>query len=563
MFLASAALLFAAFLPGSYGLPVWVALVPSMIAARRMTPKALLWWAWVAGYVHCSLAYYWIWEVTVAGWLLLPLYLGLYWPLYFVSSEMLARRFGVPRVASAVVLWPAFEWVRGMALTGLPWFFLGHSLYRWPALIQSADLGGVLLVSAGVVAVNALAAEFVSSGATATRRAVAAGAVVLLVALNLGYGAWRLGMLKLVDGPKVACVQPNVPQSIKEMPTDEYQAGLFARLRAYTLSDEARKAEVVFWPETIMPGLMGIGDLTVAVGMTASEMLDELVLQGTLDVEKRRAVDAAVKGGAGLLDEIRKAAGESVIDRFKTDQLFSATARLSGRTLVAGAIYAMADAQGRITGTLNRVYQIDASGAETAHYDKVHLVPFGEFVPFRESCPPVARLLGRMMPYAPSVLRGPEFKVLTVGKYKYGPAICFEDTFSYIGRRYRKMGADILLNVTNDGWFGGTFELEAHLANAVFRAVETRMAVVRAANTGVSVVISPKGEIAARLVDKVGDDREIEGLLVADVETCAEKPVYVSMGDAWVVGGLVVLGAMVGFGARGRGKAGGLRMANC
>lgn len=559
MLLASAVVLFVAFLPNSYGLVVFVALVPAMLAARRMKPAALLLWAWVAGYLHCALAYYWVSEVTVPGWLLLPLYLGLYWPLYFVLSETLARRFGVPRVALAAVLWPALEWVRGTALTGLPWFFLGHSLYRWPALIQSADLGGVLLVSAIVAAVNSLLADALSRGATATRRAVAAGAVILILALDLGYGRWRLAGLHVTDGPTVACVQPNVPQSIKEMPTDEYQAGLLARLRAYSCSDEARRAEVIFWPETIMPGLVGVDDFSVARGMNPGEVLDELVRAGVLDDAKRNAVAAAVGLNSGaavqvekVAAEVERVAGEKALDKLTSGELLLSTAKLSGRPLVAGVIYAVEDTDGDIAGTLNRVCHMDPSGRGVAHYDKVHLVPFGEFVPFRESWPAMATLLASMMPYAPSVLEGPEFKLLVVGGYKYGPAICFEDTFSYIGRAYRRMGADILLNATNDGWFGGTFELEAHLANSVFRAVETRMAVVRAANTGVSAVISPRGEVSARLTDVAGRDREVEGVLFAGVAVCDARPVYVTCGDAWILAGFVVLGIVAG--VRGRGK---------
>jgi apolipoprotein N-acyltransferase len=546
-FLASAILAAAGFAPQLWGITIWVALVPALVVSRR-APLGTLWWvAWAAGYVNCLALYYWVMIVTPVGGLLLPIYLGLYWPVFFVGVEVLARRLSVPRLAAMVVLWPVLEWVRGMLMTGLPWFFLGHALYRWPRLIQSADIGGALLVSTIIVAFNALIAGAVTSR---RRRAAFVAAAVCLVAADFAYGIWRMESVTVLPGPTVGLVQPNVPQSIKINQSEKESAQLFLKLRRYTMEAKEQGAEVIFWPETIMPGIIGTDDYTVVNGMEPTEpgdepteILDELELQGVLPHEKRTEVTALTGGGLNLADALVKVCGQETNARLTTYGLLAATAKISGRPLIAGVICGVFDDDGHVTRTYNRACQFDAEGREVTHYDKVHLVPFGEFIPFRDSIPPVGRLIAKMMPIEPMVYPGPDFAVLGVGPHKYGPAICFEDTFSYISRAYRRKGADVLVNLTNDGWFGGSFELEAHLGNAVFRAVETRMAVIRAANTGISAVISPRGEVTARLTGAAGRDREVEGILVAPVELSRNGTIYLATGDYWLWAAVVLAGA--------------------
>jgi len=524
-----------AFIPEFSPLVIWFALVPALVAVRGISMWRLFWVSWLTGYLVCLALFYWVMIVSVTGGLLLPVYLGLYWPAFFVSLEVLARKYRVPRVLAAVTLWPLLEHLRGTLLTGLPWYYLGHAFFRWPRLIQAADLGGVLLVSLIVMSVNALLAEAVvlRRKRRASAAALAAAAVIFLA--NLAYGAWRMNSLKLFDGPTVACVQPNVPQTIKIDQTEKQSAKIFLKMRAYTLDQRARAADVVFWPETMMPGVIGVDDYTVANGMSLAEILDELVAQGALTRDAVSRVISDVDGGADVFNAIRKAAGPGALERLSTDSLMAATAKIARESVVAGAIYAVTDSNGNITKTYNRACDLDPGGREIAFYDKVHLVPFGEFVPFRDLCPALARLLGAMMPVQPVTYPGKDYGLLPAAGYAFGPAICFESTFSYISRRYRRLGADALVNMTNDGWFGGSFELESHLGNALFRAVETRMAVVRAANTGISAVISPKGEIVVELAAPDGRKREITGLLVSRVPLCRARTPYLVVGNSWLV----------------------------
>jgi apolipoprotein N-acyltransferase len=537
-FAASVALMSAAFLPQSFGVPVWFALVPALFFARRLPLKRLFWLSWAAGYAHFLLVFYWILIVSVPGGLALPIYLGLYWPAFFVAVEFLARRLRVPRLVTAVTLWPILEFVRGTLMTGLPWFYLGHALYRWPRLIQSADLGGVLLVSTIVIAANAL----IVSGLANPRRAVAAFAcAAALFAANLSYGAWCFQSLEVTPGPTVACVQPNVPQDMKLSPSERDSTDIFLRLRKYTLDEKARSADVVLWPETIMPGLCGVDDYEAANGMTRTEILDELALQGLIDADKRAAVTRLLDSGTGIVAALTQVAGDRIVAHLMTYDLLAATPKIAAKPLISGAIFGDVDSKGFVKRTFNRAYQFDASGAEIARYDKVHLVPFGEFIPFRDTLPALSELIAKLMPVKPVTYPGGDFKVFDVGPFKFAPAICFEDTFSYVARRYRLLGADVLLNLTNDGWFAGSFELDAHLGNAVFRAVETRMAVVRAANTGISAVVSPRGVVTARLTDSQGRSRQVQGLLVAPVPVSPARTIYVAIGDLWLAGAAAVL----------------------
>ncbi|MCD6405105.1 MAG: apolipoprotein N-acyltransferase [Planctomycetes bacterium] len=536
----------ASFVPGVWGVGIWMALVPALVAARGAPLKRLFFLSWVVGYLSSLFLYYWMAIVTWQGWLLLTVYVGLYQPVFLVGVEVLARRFRVPRVASAVCLWPLLEFARSILLTGLPWFYLGHALYRWPRLIQSADIAGVIFLGMIVIAVNALLARALAASSDRRRRTAAVALAAAVFAANLAYGAWRFAGVDVRPGPMVGIVQPNVPQSLKITQTARDSARIFAELRTATLGDQLCEADVIFWPETIMPGLVGVRDYTVANGMSGPEMLAEFVAQGAIDQSQADQIVDAVAAGADFVDTIEQATGSPMEKYLDTWNLFRATSAMAGRPLVAGAIAGVFNEEGRVVKTFNRVYHFDAHGNEVSRYDKVHLVPFGEFVPMRKSCPPVGRLLAAMMPVDPLVYPGARFVTFEIGGYRYGPAICFEDTFSYIGRQYRRQDSDILLNLTNDGWFADSFELEAHLANAVFRAVETRMGVVRAANTGVSAVISPRGEVTARLTDCQGRDRQVMGTLVARVQVSADRSLYVVAGHWWLwVPAAVLMGFVV------------------
>ena len=548
----SGLLLAAAFWPPLGGMAVFFALVPGLLAARRAPLKRLFLVAWAVGYLANLFLFWWIWIVTLTGALVLPVYTGLYFAVFLWAVEWSKRRFRVPRIAGAICLWPLLELLRGWLFTGLPWFFFGHALYRWPVLVQAADIGGVVFLSMVIAAVNSLLVECVAPGVSRRRRGVVTAAAIALVAIQAGYGRWRLSRLEVNEGPLVALVQPNVPQSLKMEQTPEDSARIFARLRELTLSEDAQQADVVFWPETIMPGLVGVPDYSVANGMDAAAVLEEYRSRGLVTAEEAFRIGEAVEAGGDLLSLLAAGSGANSDDVLMTSSLLAGSAAIAGKPLVAGALAAELDDAGKIARIYNRACRFSATGELLQRYDKVHLVPFGEYVPFRESFPPAARLLASIMPVEPLTYPGERSRTFEEAGFSWGLSICFEDTFSYIGRRCRALGADILVNLTNDGWFGESFELEAHLGNACLRAVETRMAVVRAANTGISAVVSPTGAVTARLADETGRDRAISGVLVARVSVSPDQTPYMRVGQRWAGLAAAVFAGFVALGAKRR-----------
>jgi apolipoprotein N-acyltransferase len=166
----------------------------------------------------------------------------------------------------------------------------------------------------------------------------------------------------------------------------------------------------------------------------------------------------------------------------------------------------------------NSAILLSPEGQVVAKYDKIHLVPFGEFVPLLRYFP----FLKRFVPYKENLRAGSTetvFEPRLAGRpFRFGVLICYEDIFPYLSRQLAREHVDCLVNITNDGWFRDSPELDQHVIGSVFRAVETKLPVLRAANTGITSIISPRGEEVVRLSDQAsGSDREVAGFLVRSV----------------------------------------------
>ncbi len=171
----------------------------------------------------------------------------------------------------------------------------------------------------------------------------------------------------------------------------------------------------------------------------------------------------------------------------------------------------------------------------------MHLVPGGEYIPFRRVFPAVEGIVLDSLGYAPSVLPGLEKDVFVLpyrgGKVEFSAVICYEIVFAGVVRGFVRDGARFIVNVTNEGWFKDSFEFEQMIAIDKFRAVENRVSIVRAANTGISAVIDPDGKVIARVEGPGGRIKEVEGVLRCAVPLDSRKPVYGIFGDAfaWTV----------------------------
>ncbi len=448
----SALLLYAVFPPLEWTWAAWIALVPLLVVARRSLGRPLR-LGWLAGFVFWLLSIRWLTNVTVAGWILLSAYCAL----FFVPVTRLSRRWqggGLGFAFAVAVVWSGSEFVRGWLGTGFPWNTLGAGLTPWLPAIQLAELGGVWLVSGLAAFANALVAWAVTE--RRDWKGLAVGAA--LVALAVGWGAWRLGRLPDPGRTlRVALVQTAIPQDEKWVESKVEM--IYERLDELTRQAQSRDPlpDLVIWPETALPD-------DVRNSLRSFEVVNELVRGGTPIM-------------AGSLD-----------------------------------IAMMADYPPLF---YNSAFLFDTDGRIAGEYDKRHLVVFGEYVPFERWIPGAVHLaLGLPLSITPGTT-SVRFHV-DPGEVPLAPLICFEDIMPYLARSDVRSGARVLVNITNDAWFDDAVAPNQHMRNAVLRAVENRVPLVRAANTGISCVIGPSGRVLARLADE-GGRTWMPGVLHADV----------------------------------------------
>ena len=433
----------------------WIGLVPLLVAARGLRPGAAFRIGWLGGFVFYLATVYWV-AYTIANYTAVPFAVALgilalmastlacYTGAFVAGVRWLGAR-ELPVIWLAPLLWVALEWLRGWFFIGFPWAALGYSQYRHHDLVQIAEVTGVYGVSAILVLFNMVIVGILPERAGGPRAAgpprrlvPALGALTLLVVGVPMWGRWRAATLARhppAGTLRVALAQGNVEQAHKWDPA--YQDETLARYRALTAEAAARRADLVVWPETATPFFF-----------QEPGLLRDAVLE------------TAEKNGVYLL--------------------FGSPAF---RQAPSGAIQ-----------ELNRVYLVSSAGREMATYDKMQLVPFGEYVPYAH----VLFFVRRIVEAVGDVVPGLVPTVFRLPAARFGVAICYEDVFPAVTRRFVAGGADFLVNVTNDAWYGPTSAPHQHLAQATFRAIEGRVPLVRVANTGISAVIDVDGRIRWR-----------------------------------------------------------------
>lgn len=411
------------------------------------------------------------WLAATGVLLLLVGYLALFPAAFALGVHRVARRHGsVEALATAPLLWVGLELLRNYLFSGFPWVRLGTALHAFPPWLQLASVTGVYGLSgllAGLAAAMAVLLDPHPSGGLRRPGGQAwalAAVVAVLAAAALVWGAARDGGEG--EGLRVACIQGNVDQSRK---WDPREAGRILQ-RHIRLSEQAvaAGAQLVVWSESAVPY------------------------------------------------PLRGAAGTAVREFAAARQVPLVVGSLDWRTEPSGT-----------QAVFNSAFLIGKDGEIRAAYDKVHLVPFGEYVPLQ-------RLLSFVAPLVEEVgdLRAGSGAVVLRpggGLPPLGVVICYEVIFPEQTRAATRGGAAILLNLTNDAWFGETAAPYQHFAEAVVRAVETGRFLVRAANTGISGVVDPRGRVLAR--SGLGE----ETIVMAGVEARETVTPYVAVGDvfAW------------------------------
>jgi apolipoprotein N-acyltransferase len=464
----SSGLLWLCYFPAAWGWLAWVALVPLLTLVRsRSRAVAVYFTAYGTGLLFFLPAMQWM---RVADprmyytWLGLSVYIAVYFPLAIFILRYLDRRTSLPLAVTLPVVWTALEFLRSHAMTGFSWYLLGHSQHDYLPIIQISDVTGAYGVSFLVAAVNGVVFEALwrwkSGDENAVRRPVFLPTIVAAMLLigTLVYGQVRLGQANFRAGPRVALIQGNLDQQIKNQ---EKLGGLV--LKHYErLSDFAGRyhPDLIVWPETSIPGDWGFIDKNVPPDAVPTRWRE---YQGNTD--KNVAC---------------------VHEKWPTNVLIG-----------LNAMQLEQDHQAR---RYNSALLVNNEGDVAGRYDKFHRVPFGEYVPLIEMFPSMKELAPYDFDY--SIFEGRDhtrFPLATADRqYTFGVVICYEDTVAGLALPYGggSPGAtDFIINTSNDGWFEGTAEHEEHLAICRFRAVECRRAVARSVNMGVSAVVDGNGRV--------------------------------------------------------------------
>ena len=453
----------------------WGALVPLFFALENKNTKQRFFTGYVFGIVFFAGILYWLINVSWPGAIILVLALALFPAVFslFCRSSFALRLSSFAFIPAA---WVLTEYLRSHILTGFPWALLGYSQSSTLPIIQIADITGPYGVSFLIVLVNL----GIYRALRKTRgRFAGLFFIPIIIAIVITYGQSRINRMYPTEDIKVAIIQGNISQNTKWDPRHRKTSlDKYASLTEKTFGEDPG---LIIWPETSVPGY----------------------LEDESDLEYR------VKS----------------IARSGRSHLLVGTLREDG----------------------NRVYNsatlISDKGEFLESYEKIHLVPFGEFIPFEWLSSWMRNTINKPIG---DFDRGKEFTVFkfkvshrlpdasviqkTTKFHAFSSLICFEDIFPDLTRKFVKKGAQFLVNITNDAWFGKTTAPYQHMQGSIFRAVENRVPVIRAANTGISCIIDHTGKVVT-YVEKDGDETFVSGYVTGIIRPIFSKTFYTRFGD--------------------------------
>ncbi len=570
----SGLLLWASFPPLDRGALGWVALVPLLLLVRpvKRPPRAVL-ATFVTAFVSQIFILQWLRYGDPSMYVAMvacAFYFALYFPAFLLLCRGAVHRLGVPLVIAAPTIWVALEYLRAYMLTGASWYYIGHTQYRWLEMIQVCDLVGAYGVSFVVMTASAAlagilpawwlspnaaatsstpataendaamklmvdaAASNVSPGRVRFRDMVAVAYALAMVGGCLAYGYVRRAQADFREGPRVALIQGNFTSAVKHDPSEA--ASIFNR--HYTLTGAAVKfqPDLIVWPETMYrdPLFLASPNLSDADLLRAAPRIPPYAWKTSQAPE--RIHELAQMAGAGMIFGI-----DTLVAHKDSMQHFNS------------AVLAV------------------PGNSSLRRYDKIHRMIFGEYIPLRDYLP----FLKGFVPYDSGFVlaAGDRAVAFDFKDWRFAPTICFEDTVPQLMRdivvRLDAPSAgnkpvDCLVNVTNDGWFHGSAGLDQHLITALFRCVELRKPMVRAANTGISAIIDGDGLVLEPDVyidadatlpskgrtsmrdPKTGKwNRQLNAVLVDSVPLDNRSSFYLQHGD-WFAAGCGVLAILAG-----------------
>lgn len=489
----------------------WICLVPLLLViARGGGIRVAFFLSYLCGIIFCAIVYNWIFEAPgyeIIHHAILALYLGSYVGLFGLLFSWLAGRLGLGAAFCAgPFIWVCTEYIRSnLSFLALPFPILGHSQHSRLALIQFVSVTGAYGVSFLIVSVNACIAmvllritgRHIGFGANLVSPSGRTVALVVTATGLLLAGVLLYGQLILAEKPhfkqmRITVIQGNID---REKKLDTRKNADFIMQRYVDLTRRAAKegAKLIIWPEAATPGLL----------------------------LKNRALHQRM---ATLVKEVNThmVVGSSEHAKFAKD---------AGEAAKTGNTALFFSPQGKVLG----------------QYFKIRLIPFGEYIPYEEHFPwPEFIVPKESRSYD---LPGKEVTLFDLDETRFGVVICSEGAFPNLYRQFVKRGANLMLNITNEGWFGPA-ALYQKAAASVFRAVENRSSLARATNTGISCFIDPYGRILGR-VNRDGREVSIAGSMTRDVPISDTQTLYTRYGDAFVASCCVIVSLFISAGLFG------------
>ena len=473
----------------------WIALVPFLISLYDKQPKEAFTAGLAAGLPYFFGTLYWIYHSinyyggvsfinSVLIVILLCLYLSLYIGVFAFLFSVTIRNTKLPAVLIAPAFWVVLEFLRSYLFTGFPWSSIGYSQYRFLTVIQIADITGIYGVSFLVVAVNGALADIVLLKKRTrdmplfplSYTVIGYSFLLIVVIFTVVYGQIRLREERPGREMKTSVVQGNIEQDKKWEPA--YQTDVIDVYKNLSLQASSSSPSLIVWPETAVPFFFGT---------------DRVLTKEIEDFQSR--LNAYLLFGSVLVKE-------------KKDDHYLLS---------------------------NSAVLLDPAGKVVYTYDKIHMVPFGEYVPLRKILFFINKLVVGIGDYTP----GDRYVKARTPFGDFATLICYEVIFPGLVRKFYAQGGDFIVNITNDAWFGRTAGPYQHFSMAVFRAVENRKPLIRAANTGISGFIDSSGRIIAQspLFERL--------VLTRDIKTDSTRSFYSKYGDLftyiWIVFSLILL----------------------
>lgn len=459
----------------------WFALVPFLLSLYDKETKQSFLAGVCFGIPYFLGTLYWIYHsinhygnvsfiVSIVIVILLCLYLSVYTGLFALLLSLTIKNTKLPTLFIAPILWVVLEYLRACLFTGFPWSSIGYTQYKFLTCIQIADITGIYGISFLLVAVNgALADIFLIRRRVKDmplfpmlQTVIGFSALLVFILITIIYGQWKMGKQIPGENIKMSIVQGNIEQDNKW--DTSYQRSIIDTYQDLSHKAAVFSPDMIIWPETAVPFFFKTDESYTKELIHFQSNLNTWLLFGSILYKGKKEGKPYYSNSAVLLDKTGKIAYE---------------------------------------------------------YDKIHLVPFGEYVPLQK----VLFFLNKLVFGIGDYTGGAQYHIAETSFGSFATVICYEIIFPGLVRKFFTDEGDFIVNITNDAWFGRTTGPYQHFSMAVFRAIENRKPVIRAANTGISGFIDSKGRINSKtkLFQRV--------VITRDIKKNTTKSFYTKYGD--------------------------------